>query len=131
MFLLVCFRLIFILTEHLNSLCQVPFSHFRFPVTIFFSCCSLLLIILKLLILILRISGLLRSCFVSCSYCFSRLTDFSSCPHLPGSGGRHRVTVKNAGFVARLLAFPLLLSHTAWIPLSTFVWPSITWVLRR
>lgn len=61
MFLLGCSRLVFILTEHLNSLCQIPFS-LVFLLSFVAFLIALSLIFLKLLILILRPSAILISC---------------------------------------------------------------------
>lgn len=61
MFLLGCSRLVFTLTEHLNSLCQIPFS-LVFLLSFVVFLIALSLIFLKILILILRPSAILISC---------------------------------------------------------------------
>lgn len=128
MFLLVRFGLVFILTEHLNSLCQVPFSHFGFPPIIhFFS--------------LLSIPDFSKNTDFDfetqwntniLSLCHGHTASPGStnfCPAFsvsPVLGGRHRVVVKHAGSVAILLecdSFLCCLVIQVSVPLSTFVWP--------
>lgn len=132
-------RLVFIFTGHLNGLCQIPFSLFRFPSVIHcFSHCSRSLIFLKILILILRPSAIPTSCVCFMFMLLFKVKDFTSCPLcLPVLGRWHNVMAKKASSIGTLLVgvwlFPLSCSCVA---LGTSLYLcvakyNITWVLWK